>query len=147
MSILQPELPGARVVDLFAGSGALGIECLSRGAEAVVFVEKAPTSLQFLRENLRALGAGAAATVVPIDALRWVATPHDPPFDLALADPPYGEGYLERLLLQFQERPWARVLWVEHGRGESPPEGIPILDQRRYGDTLLTAVEAEEFSE
>src|ERR687895_1975911 len=83
MSIVQPHLPGAAVVDLFAGSGALGLEALSRGASSAVFVDIAPQSLRALSENIDALGASGAATVRRADALRFVATLPAHAFDVA----------------------------------------------------------------
>jgi 16S rRNA (guanine966-N2)-methyltransferase len=90
---LAPALPGARCLDLFAGSGALGIEALSRGAAEVVFVERHPLAIRALRENLARLN-GAGARVEPAEALAWLRQPGTP-FEIALLDPPFGEGLLE----------------------------------------------------
>lgn len=138
MSILAPRLPGARVLDLFAGSGALGLEALSRGAAEVVFVEKSPRALAVLRENITQLGAGPRARVVAGDVrafLDRLEPPHQ--FQMALADPPYEQGWAIRLLERFQQEPFARELWVEHRTGEPIPP-LPGLAQRRYGDTTLS---------
>jgi 16S rRNA (guanine966-N2)-methyltransferase len=141
ISALQLRVPGARVLDLFAGSGALGLECLSRGATQVVFVERARESLDALRRNIEALGAGDRCTVVQADAVRWIEALSAHAFDLALADPPYGDGYVPRLLEAFQRIPFARELWIEH-RTTEPIPADPGIRQRRYGDTTLTTVEA-----
>jgi 16S rRNA (guanine966-N2)-methyltransferase len=143
MSALSPELPEARVLDLFAGSGALGLEALSRGAVAVVFVENDPATLRVLRENVRVLGAESRSEVVRSDALRYVAGLEEGAFDVAVADPPYGQGIAAILLERFAERPFARSLWIEHGRNETLPR-LPALRTRRYGDTSLTSVPAEQ---
>src|SRR5918998_5589832 len=90
MSIVQHHLPGASVLDLFAGSGALGLEALSRGAASAVFVEIAAESLRALRANIEALGAGEAAAVRRADALRFAESLPAHAFDIAFADPPYG---------------------------------------------------------
>src|SRR6188472_2795320 len=89
MSILQSEIPGARVLDLFAGSGALGLEALSRGAAAADLVEHSAASLAALKANIAMLGAGENARVVRADALRFVNTLRPGTYDIAFADPPY----------------------------------------------------------
>jgi 16S rRNA (guanine966-N2)-methyltransferase len=135
MSIVQPLLPGATVLDLFAGSGALGLEALSRGASSAVFVEIAPQSLRALGDNIDALGAGEVATVRRADALRFVESLPAHAFDVAFADPPYGHGAAARLVELWQPTPFARLLGVEHRSGEAMPPGG---DSRRYGDTVVT---------
>jgi len=147
MSVLHPRLPGARVLDLFAGSGALGLECLSRGAAEVVFVERARASLVSLGANIEALGAGERARVVQADAVTWARELDAGAFDLALADPPYDQGYLGALLDAFCRTPFAAELWIEHRSSETPSESLPAgreVRTRRYGDTSLTRIEAPE---
>jgi 16S rRNA (guanine966-N2)-methyltransferase len=139
MSALAPSLPGARVLDLFSGSGALGLECLSRGAAEVVFVERARGALRTLGENVALLGCGARAQIVQGDALRYVRGLPAGAFDLALADPPYGQGMAAELLERFASTPFAHELWVEH-RTSDPLPALPGIRQRRYGDTVLTTV-------
>jgi 16S rRNA (guanine966-N2)-methyltransferase len=135
MSIVQPQLPGAAVLDLFAGSGALGLEALSRGAASAVFVEIAPQSLRALGENIDALGAGGVATVRRTDALRFAESLPAHAFDIAFADPPYGHGAAARLAELWRRTPFARLLGVEHRFGEPMPPGG---DSRRYGSTVVT---------
>jgi 16S rRNA (guanine966-N2)-methyltransferase len=135
MSIVQPELPGARVLDLFAGSGALGLEALSRGAEQCDFVEIAARSLAALRANVAKLDAGEAAHIVRGDALKFIERLAPGAYDIAFADPPYGFTLAARVAERWLEVPFARVLGVEHGVKEPmPAEG----DTRRYGDTAIT---------
>lgn len=135
MSIVQPDLPDARVLDLFAGSGALGIEALSRGARAVEFVELGARSLAALRDNLRLLGVEAEATVHRADAIKFAARLSEHDFDIAFADPPYRLGLAEQIALQWLRTPFARVLGVEHEKSvHLPPSG----DRRVYGDTVVT---------
>jgi 16S rRNA (guanine966-N2)-methyltransferase len=136
MSIVAPRLPGARVLDLFAGSGALGLEALSRGAERVDFVEMAPQSLAALRANIAALGAGdAEAAVHRADAVRFVAGLAPGAYDVAFADPPYRLGLAQQLVERWLEAPFATLLGVEHHAREAlPGEG----DTRRYGNTAIT---------
>ncbi|MBI3081572.1 MAG: 16S rRNA (guanine(966)-N(2))-methyltransferase RsmD, partial [Gemmatimonadetes bacterium] len=141
MSALQPELPGASVVDLFAGSGALGLEALSRGAARVVFVERSAAALRALTANIERLDAVDHAQVVRADALAYAAALEPLAFDLALADPPYGRRAAEALTRLFARRPFARWLWVEHRTGDPVPE-LPGARTRRYGDTALTSIPA-----
>jgi 16S rRNA (guanine966-N2)-methyltransferase len=135
MSIVQLDLPDARVLDLFAGSGALGIEALSRGALSVEFVEVAPRSLAALRDNLRLVGAEGEATVHRADAIKFVARLASTEFDVAFADPPYRLGLAEQIARQWLETPFARVLGVEHEKTVHLPESE---DRRVYGDTVVT---------
>ena len=134
MSILGDELDGARVLDLFAGSGALGLEALSRGAAAVTFVELNPPSLRALQQNIASLGVEAATTVHRGDALRFVERLAGPDFDLVLADPPYTTDQAERLVAHYRRQPFGRILSVEH-RSDLHLDGD---DTRRYGDTAIT---------
>jgi 16S rRNA (guanine966-N2)-methyltransferase len=134
MSILGERLAGARVLDLFAGSGALGLEALSRGAQRVTFVELSPASLAAIRANVGALGVADRVAVRRGDAMRFVARLGPGAFDLALADPPYTAPHAERLVAAFRARPFAALLAVEH-----PASAAPGGDEtRRYGDIALT---------
>jgi 16S rRNA (guanine(966)-N(2))-methyltransferase RsmD len=143
------DLEGARVLDLYAGTGTLGIEALSRGAEAVVFSERAPRSLAVLRENVQALGLEAQARILAGDAVRTIARlgREGARFDLVLLDPPYAAGEvgraLEALVAARLLVPGAVVV-VESGRRHPVPavEGLAALDERRYGDTLITRLAA-----
>jgi 16S rRNA (guanine966-N2)-methyltransferase len=135
MSIVQPQLPGASVLDLFAGSGALGLEALSRGAARAVFVEIAPASLRALHDNIDVLGAGDVATIRRADALRFVESLPLHAFDVAFADPPYGHGSATRLAELWHATAFARLLGIEHRADEPMPAGG---DSRRYGDTAVT---------
>ncbi len=137
MSILADLLVGARVVDLFAGSGAMGLEALSRGALACDFVELSPASLAALHRNIEALDA-RGARVHRADALRYAAKLEPLAFDVAFADPPYTTNHASRIAALFRERPFARILGVEHDRHEDVGPG----DHRRYGRTVLTFLEA-----
>jgi 16S rRNA (guanine966-N2)-methyltransferase len=134
MSIVGSSLAGARVADLFAGSGALGLEALSRGARSVDFVELAPASLTALRANIEALGVADTVQVHRADALRFAERLAPASYDLAFADPPYTTDAAERLVALFRQRPFARILSVEHRADLA----LPGDDTRRYGDTALT---------
>lgn len=141
MSALQPELPGARVLDLYAGSGALGLETLSRGAAHATFVERSAGALRALQSNIEKLGAQAQSEVVRADALAYAARLEPHAYDLALADPPYGEGHATALAELFLARRFARWLWLEHGASERLPQ-LDGARTRRYGDTALTSIPA-----
>jgi 16S rRNA (guanine966-N2)-methyltransferase len=134
MSILGDALDGARVLDLFAGSGALGLEALSRGAASATFVELNPPSLRALEQNIAALGVGEQVTVHRGDAIRFAERLAEHAFDVTLADPPYTIDYAPRLVGLFRRHPFARILAVEH---RSDLE-LPGDETRRYGDTALT---------
>lgn len=139
MSAMGGTFPGLVVLDLYAGSGALGLECLSRGAAHCTFVDRAPSSLRVLESNVALLGAAERATVVCADALPWLDRSATTPWDLALADPPYGQGLAAALVERWLHAPFARELWVEH-RSDEPLPASPELRQRRYGDTVLSTL-------
>lgn len=140
MSALGGRIQGAAVVDLFAGSGALGLEALSRGAASVVLVERARRAVGVVEANIERLGAGDDARVVPDDVFRFLGRLEEP-FDIALADPPYGTGAAVRLVESFLDAPFAQELWLEHPFRESLP--LPESARtRRYGDTALSVLEA-----
>jgi 16S rRNA (guanine966-N2)-methyltransferase len=134
MSILGDALPGASVVDLYAGSGALGLEALSRGAESATFVELNPPSLTALRANIESLAVEARATVHRGDALRFAGSLEAGAFGIAFADPPYSADAAVRLVALFRRVPFARILSIEH-RADQRVDGDAT---RRYGDTALT---------
>ena len=140
MSIVQPDLPGARVLDLFAGSGALGLEALSRGAEQCDFIEIGTRSLAALRANIDKLGAVGAAQVIRGDAMKFVAQLKPSSYDVAFADPPYGMNLAQRVAERWLAVPFASVLGVEHGMKETMPEGG---ETRKYGDTGITFYRVE----
>jgi 16S rRNA (guanine(966)-N(2))-methyltransferase RsmD len=154
-NILGDAVAEARVLDLFAGTGALGIEALSRGAKDAVFVEEDPGALQVLRRNLASLGLEDRALVLPLPvaaALKKLSA-RGGKFGLIFLDPPYGKGAGEatlkalaasRLLL-----PHARVV-AEHSRREKLPEELDRLrreDLRRYGDTQVAFYLAPDLLE
>jgi 16S rRNA (guanine966-N2)-methyltransferase len=134
MSILADALPGARVLDLYAGSGALGLEALSRGAVSTDFVELNPPSLRALEANVTALDVGGRVRVHRADALRFAERLPAGAYDVAFADPPYNRDDAARLVALFRRTPFARILSVEH-RATERLEGDST---RRYGDTALT---------
>ena len=143
MAAVGADVMDARVLDLFAGSGAVGLEALSRGAEEVVFVERSRRALQTLRANIRLLGATDSCKVVTGEAMGFAGRLKPGEFDLVFADPPYDRGLAEELLRLFADRGFARQLWVEHRSSEAMP-GLRGLRQRRYGDTTLSTLTRDE---
>lgn len=135
MRILHEQIKGARIIDLFAGSGALGLEALSRGATVADFVETRPASLHALRANLAALRLKDRCRVYRRDALELASTMEEGRYDIALADPPYHSRMLDRLVDLWGVRRFATVLSVEHAADHEPPGG-----GRRFlfGSTAIT---------
>lgn len=146
MSALGPELEGADVLDLFAGSGALGLEALSRGARHATFIENDARALKCLRANINTLGAGELSMVVSADVFGYIDRLAAGSFDIALADPPYGHGLAGRLVGRFRREPFARILCVEHGHTETL-DLAPDAHERRYGDTVITFIPAPDSEE
>ncbi len=140
MSIVTPWLADARVLDLFAGSGALGIEALSRGAVSADFIENAPASIKAIGENLTSVGAGNEAKVVKANALAFARGLDAHAYDVAFADPPYDRGLAAEIAAQWLEVPFADVLGVEHRAFEKMPEGG---ERRKYGGTAITFYRSE----
>ena len=133
-SILGDRIVGASVLDLFAGSGGLGLEALSRGARAVTFVELSPVSLAAIEANVESLGVADRVAIHRRDAIRHVAKLPAGAFDIALADPPYGFPATNQLVELFLATPFAGLLVVEHEASRSFDGRV----SRRYGDTALT---------
>jgi len=139
MSILQREIPGARVLDLFAGSGALGLEALSRGAVFADLVDISPASLRAIRANAESLGALTQLALHREDAIRFAGKVPPFTYDIAFADPPYRLGMAQRLADVWLETPFARVLGIEHDVHDPVPEG----DTRVYGGSAITLYRCE----
>ena len=137
-SILQRSLRGARVLDMYAGSGALGLEALSRGAATAEFVEIHRPALTTLRANIKLLKVEERTTIQKKDALKFAEQLHPGQFDVAFADPPYASEQAPLLVAMFRLTPFARILTIEHP-AEQP---MPGDDTRRYGDTGVTFIYA-----
>lgn len=137
-SILQRSIRSARVLDLYAGSGALGLEALSRGAQSADFVEVRRAPLATLKANIKSLKVGDCTAIHRVDALKFAQQLQPGQYDVAFADPPYDTEAAALLVAQFRIVPFARVLSIEHP-ADRP---IPGDDTRRYGDTAVTLVYA-----
>jgi 16S rRNA (guanine966-N2)-methyltransferase len=142
--VLAERVQGARVLDLFAGTGALAIEALSRGAGSAVLVEQAAPAVAVIRANLATLGLTEVATVRRTRAETYLRTQRDGPFDLVFLDPPYaaGVGLVTGLLARLPRSalaPDATVVVEAAARAEPPvwPAGMDADAPRRYGDTAL----------
>ncbi len=135
-------IEGARVLDLFAGTGALGLEALSRGAAYCLFVEDNADARGLIRENIEALGLTGASKVWRRDAAKLGTAAPMQPFQLLFADPPYGKGLGEQALQAAADGGWlsAGAVCVLEERADAEP-AIPaafaLLDRRVYGDTAL----------
>lgn len=134
---------GAHVLDLFAGTGALGLEALSRGALEALFVENGRVGQRLLAENIAKLRMEDQTRIMRNDATRLGAWPNAP-FDLVFLDPPYGKGMGDKALGAALAGGWiaknALVVWEEQA-AQLAPEGFIRLDTRKYGDTHVTLLE------
>ena len=138
MSALGGDMDEITVLDLFSGSGALGLEALSRRASSAVFVEQDRGALRILRANIELLGAWDKCMVVEDDVFHYLDGNREV-FDVALADPPYGTAASVSLVSFFLQKPFAHELWLEHRWGEElAPDDVART--RRYGDTALTTI-------
>ncbi|HEX9635341.1 MAG TPA: 16S rRNA (guanine(966)-N(2))-methyltransferase RsmD [Candidatus Limnocylindria bacterium] len=144
-AIVGERVVGASAVDLYSGSGAIGIEALSRGAAHVTFVERGRVALDAIRQNLERTRLAADASVQAREVLPFLAGPVGEPFDLAFLDPPYAErailAPLERLVPHLA--PDALVVVKHFWRTQVPTvEGLAHVRERRFGETALTFLEA-----
>src|SRR5258708_4464290 len=143
-NMVGPDIEGANVIDLFAGSGALGIEALSRGAASVTFVDRQPRGLAILRQNLDVLGLKDRAKVVRSDVVHWLEASPDAinGAGFVFLDPPYDDVVLDRAMMVLDRAVEDATVMAEH----STRQGLPKLSrlavdrQRRYGDTMVTVL-------
>src|SRR5204862_2984170 len=134
------ELAGARVLDLFAGTGALGLEALSRGAAFCLFVEQEAEARALIRRNVAVLGLTGVTKIFRRDATDLGPAGRNGGFTLAFLDPPYGQGLAERALASAATGGWLMpggivVIEERKGTGIPLPAGFEVLDQRAWGDT------------
>ncbi len=148
LEIVGDNLAGARVLDLFAGSGAVGLEALSRGARYVDFVENGGAALHSLKANIATFRESRRTRIYKRDAIPWVEALEQGAYDIAYADPPYGSRKLDRVLAHWLAVPFAGVLLLEHDKehvidGKAKQydfEGPTRLSVLRAGDQLRTDV-------
>lgn len=146
--ILGDRVIGARVLDLFAGVGALGLEALSRGAETAVFVDNHPDSLAAIRRNIQTLGLETSTRLVRRDLMRGLGNwTEETPFDLVFLDPPYGKKLVERALTGVlrvglvASGAWAVAEFATRDE-VIPPDDWTLTDRRQYGGTVVAFFEA-----
>ena len=127
LELLRGDVANARVLDLFAGTGALALEAISRGARSADFVETRPSSLHALRANVAALRLRDRTRIFKRDALPFAAALTTDSYDIAFADPPYGSRMLDRVIESWQSTSFSRVLAVEHSAQHELPRGATKL--------------------
>jgi len=140
-------LQGARVLDLFAGTGALGIEAISRGAAFALFVDNGAEARALLRNNVETLGLGGVTKVYRRDATDLGPAHPVEPFSLAFLDPPYGKGFAEKALASLRDGGWllpGALLVVEEAKAAAfkAPDGFEELERRAYDDTEFVFLRA-----
>ena len=135
LGLLEPFLDGARVLDLFAGTGALGLEAISRGATSADFVEFRPASLHALRANVAALRVRKTTRIFKRDAVQFAAALDVDAYDIVFVDPPYESRQLDLVLKSWESSRFARVLVAEHARVHKLPRGS---SQLAFEDTMIT---------
>jgi 16S rRNA (guanine966-N2)-methyltransferase len=138
LDLLAPHLRDARVLDLFAGTGALGLEAISRGAKSADFVEFRPASLHALKANVVALRVKDRTRIFKRDALPYAAMLGENSYDIAFADPPYESRMLDRLIETWRERRFSPVLAVEHARTHKLPAGTT---HKMFEESAITIYE------
>jgi 16S rRNA (guanine966-N2)-methyltransferase len=143
----ESDCEGARVLDLFAGSGALGLEALSRGARFCLFVEESATARAVIRRNVEALSLTGATKIWRRDATKLGPAGTLQPFDLVFCDPPYGKGLGERAIAAAVEGAWVKqgaIAAIEERADHSFvwPHPFSEIDTRRYGDTVICIARA-----
>lgn len=140
MELVAEQLDGARMLDLFAGSGAVGLEALSRGAKTVDFVENGPEALHALKANVAALRATKITRIFKKDVIPWIQNLDAGTYDIAFVDAPYGSRKLDRVVERWSIVPFADILLLEHERGHEIPLKGRSFDFE--GPTRLTIVMA-----
>jgi len=144
---LSPVIEGSRCLDLFAGSGALGLEALSRGAADAVFIENSPVAARALRRNIATLDA-TGARIVETDAFDWLQTAAPRPFDIVFLDPPFAAGRYEELCRLLTDHGWLAkqaLVYVERDRDQPAPvlpEGWRVKKEKAAGNVSYSLVEA-----
>jgi 16S rRNA (guanine966-N2)-methyltransferase len=136
----QIDFDGLRVLDLFAGTGALGLEALSRGASYVTFVDDGRAAQTLIRKNIELTGSNDRTDLIRRDATRLGDNP-DMPYDLVFLDPPYGKALGQKALTAITQGGWladdALIVWEENA-SMTAPEGFDLHDARKYGDTYIS---------
>lgn len=140
LDLVSEDLQDARVLDLFAGSGAVGLEAISRGARSADFVENGADALHALKANIAALRLSSKTRVFKRDVIPWIERLEAGAYDVAFVDPPYGSKKLDRVLERWRKVPFARVLILEHDKSHALPAGGKHYDFE--GPTRITVLRA-----
>jgi 16S rRNA (guanine966-N2)-methyltransferase len=143
---IASEIEGSDVLDAFAGTGAIGLEAVSRGARHVTFVERDKIALKILAKNIISLGAEAQAEIVRTSVNNWIETKKESMYDIIFADPPYNDLQLSTVSKLFSLlKPNGLMVLSHTGRGEVPnlENGIVVVDNRSYGNAHLTSFRRE----
>jgi 16S rRNA (guanine966-N2)-methyltransferase len=135
LDMLRADLAGARVLDLFAGTGALGLEAISRGARSADFVEIRPSSLHALRANVAALRLRERTRIFKKDALPFAAALAEGTYEIAFVDPPYESRMLDRVIDSWRATRFSPILAIEHASTHALPGGT---EKRIFDDTTVT---------
>jgi 16S rRNA (guanine966-N2)-methyltransferase len=135
LDLLADDIKDASLLELFAGTGAIGLEALSRGAKRCDFIETRPSSLHALKANVALLRMKERTRIFKKDALPFAAQLKEGAYDVAFADPPYESRMLDRVIESWQERKFSKVLAVEHARTHPLPPGALT---RTFDDTNIT---------
>lgn len=137
---ISADLPGADVLDAFAGTGALGLEALSRGAQSATFVERDRIAQKVIAKNIDTLGVTDRAHLIRSSVSAWIDTMEDRQFDIIFVDPPYHDVQFSTVSKLFGLlKPGALMVLSHPGRSESPTKpGVVVVDNRSYGDAVLT---------
>ncbi|MCF6321329.1 MAG: 16S rRNA (guanine(966)-N(2))-methyltransferase RsmD [Rhizobiaceae bacterium] len=135
-------LKDGRVIDLFAGSGALGLEALSRGAKYCLFVDNSPQAIALIRKNIESLNLQSKSSLMRLDATKLGKAGRIKPFDILFVDPPYGQNLAQQAIPLLQTGGWLKantVVIIEDNASNPAPSlnGYQMLDQRKYGDSII----------
>lgn len=139
VELVAEHLDGARILELYAGTGAVGLEALSRGARYADFVENNPAALHSLKANIAKVRATDRARIFKRDALRWVHRLGPGSYDVVFADPPYGSRQSDRLVEHWLEVPYSSLFTIEHDADHELPTGGST---HRVGDSAITVYSA-----
>ena len=137
MELIERDLDGADVLDLFAGTGAVGLEALSRGAARCDFVENGAAAIHSLKANVASLRVKARTRIFLRDAIPFIERIDRQAWDIAFADPPYGSRKLDRIIARWAEVPFSRILAFEHAADRDP---TVRGRSRRVGDSMVTVL-------
>lgn len=141
VELLSRHIDGARVLELYAGTGAVGLEALSRGATSVDFVENNPAALHSLKANVAKVRAKERTRIFKRDALRWVHRLEADSYDVVFADPPYGSRQSDRLVEHWLQAPYSGVLTLEHSADHTLPTGGRSY---QFGDSRISIYVADD---